>query len=71
MKDHLMNVHPTANLAEYSHLFEIPDHETREMRRVWQDRKKKPALPKKNKGKGKAIPALTISEAHSSRLAQQ
>ncbi|KAF9060527.1 hypothetical protein BDP27DRAFT_1429958 [Rhodocollybia butyracea] len=66
MKEHLTNVHPTADLSKYEHLWSIHQHEITEMKKKWKNRKD-PVLA--TKGKGKSVVPLTVSEAHSSRMA--
>ncbi|KAE9404085.1 hypothetical protein BT96DRAFT_813939, partial [Gymnopus androsaceus JB14] len=67
MKYHLMNIHPTADLSQYEYLWNMSDNEKTGMKNIWKARKKVKGTNKKSKSSN--LPPLTISEAHTSRLA--
>ncbi|KAI0042726.1 hypothetical protein FA95DRAFT_1682348 [Auriscalpium vulgare] len=64
MRAHLSTIHPTAKLQLYEKHFAIDERETVLMRGVYRAKPRASKKKKKNTGK-----SLTISEAHSTRLA--
>jgi hypothetical protein len=57
---HLKTVHTPDMVVRYADICEIPDDEMDAMEHIWDKRHKRPAKRRKRKG----VPALVISEAH-------